>query len=302
MITISYATPPQEVWIEWSHTQSSLGEDPFTQSLAPGFDAFGAQIKLFHTQELDLIRNVVAARVRVGRADILLDKIFDEIVLHLLAYVSNDRNHPEYVRFIGTKKPSDIKRPVLGSQFSFMEDFPSKLKTAKTQVLRDYESKVAAILGDAQTAMAQLRAAELALSSFYKTGSYISFIDSFNGARKALHGQIADIGHQHPEANLGTDYAEGFFLRARRSEGPTIAGEQQKVEQLKSELARHEQILAEMLADLDAQQVARLHAEEQVLLEEQKRLQAEMAELQQKAAEKQAKLDALAAELGKNKP
>lgn len=299
MITITPDTPPKEVWIEWAHTHASVKEDALTQPLAAGFEPFGQQIKLFHVQELDLVYNVIAARMRAGRADIHLDTIFEAIVTLLLVYVKNDRSDPEYVRFIGNRKPSDIKRPVLGAQLTFMEDFPAKLKTAKTQGLRDLEPKMAALLVEAKAASNELRAADLALSSFYKTGDYATFIDTFNGGRKALFGQIAEIGHQHPEANLGQDYADGFFLKARRSEGPTLANEKALVEYHAAELAKHQQRVKEMEAEMDAEKMARLEAEEQILMSEQKQLEEEMAALQKQAADKQAALNALAEKLKK---
>lgn len=299
MITITPDTPPNEVWIEWSHTHSALKEDTLTQSLVAGFELHGPQIKLFHTQELDLVYNVIAARMRAGKIDVLLDALLDQIVALLLAYTKSDRKDPEYVRFMGGKKPSDIKRPILASQLTFMEDFPTKLKTAKTQELRDLEVKADALIGQAKAAASELKAAELSLSSFYKTGSYPVFIDAFNGSRKALFGQIAELGHQHPELNLGADYPEGFFLRARRSEGPTLASEEALLEYHAAELAKHQQIVKTMQAEMEAEEVVRLEAEEQMLLSEQKRLEEEMAALQKEAADKQAALSALAEKLKK---
>ena len=302
MITIEYNIDPVDLLREWAFTYHALQRDTKTQTLAPGFLPYGAQIRQFAADRLAIIENVVASSVQVYFVDLRLNELFDEITMHLLAYANQDRNHPEVVRFLGHRKPSDIKRPILGSQLALMGDFPVKLQTAKTQALRDCEAKLVPLISEGQSAETALRAAELGEASFFKSSPYTAFIDVFNGGRKALFGQIAEIGHKSPELNLGADYPEGFFLRAKRSQAPTVAGEQRTIERLKQELAKHEALLVKLLEEDEGEKLARLDAEKYVLEEEKKKLEAETAALQKQAAEKQALIDALNAKLEPQKP
>lgn len=200
-----------------TYTFTRLGAHPLTQSLAPAFASLHKTWFQINSQEIQLWVDILEAQAMVGAADDDLDGLVDKVASAVLTATGNDRSAPLYKLHFGDKRPSEIKRPVLGGQLETMRNWIAPLKGSPVAALAalgtEVEQKVAA--GD--TAAQALAAAQTKNRVFRATSERRAFIDHVNAVRKLTFGKVDEIPHKHPDENLPGSFVDQFFKRVSRA-------------------------------------------------------------------------------------
>jgi len=240
-------------------------------------------------QEIQLAEAIVTAEAMVRFADGRLDQLLTSIVSSVLAAVDNDRSAPLYVRLLGTQRPSDAKRPVLGEQLELMRSWVPILAESALPALSRHASELATAVAQADRALADQQTAEHKLSEFAETGSRQSFLNGFNALRQTTHAKLQLLTDQH--GSLPDDFTEQFFQSSERARAPTLAGIEASIRRLEGQLSKQRALHHDLLAKRDARERARAEAT-------QRAIRAELAILEKEHAERQTRIDALHAKLG----
>lgn len=295
MRTLSHGFSLFDLVHENAFTAAQTKAHSLTGAFAKEFDDLLAETTKTITRYVQLTVAVAVAEAKVIRADEALNGLVDELNQVLREVTDNQRRSPLYQRFFGDAKPSEVKRPILGTQLELMRDWQPTLNASPVPSLKALAAPLEIAIKDADTAVEAQRKAERELSDFNEIGECKALIDQVNAARKSTYGKLAELVHKKPEANLPSDFAEQFFLREARWSAPTAAD-------LERGIARTEQQLARL-----KQQKQELKERQELMLKRQREAEAEalrsdLAAAQKRAAEEQARAAALSARLGELTP
>jgi hypothetical protein len=104
-----------------------------------------------------------------------------------------------------------LKRPVLGAELATVRGFLPSLETSTYPALTALAPQLAALIVNADAAVAQQLAATQALESFDMLGPMKTLIDEDNALRQSVYGKLAAMPHEHPAAMLPPTFADRFF-------------------------------------------------------------------------------------------
>jgi hypothetical protein len=200
-----------------TYTLTRLEAHPLTRALAPPFVAFQQSWAKTDAQELEHRLAILRAIALVAAADDDLDIFVDKTSNVILSLTGNDRDAALYKQYFGERRPSELKRPVLGAQLDTMRAWVPSLKASShkqlAQIGVDLEPKIAA----ADMAKTRLTTAQHESRVFRATGERRALIDHFNALRKDTYGKIAGMPHKHPDENLPGSFADRFFKSVSRA-------------------------------------------------------------------------------------
>lgn len=233
-----------------------------------------------------LLRQRTLARAQVTAVDGDLDQFTDGFNNQLKTLVGNDSSADLYRRFFSPKRPSELKRPVLGEQLTTMAGWLPTLVALALPALEPQREALEPLVQRGEAAQDALALAVQELQDFYTLREHKELVDELNAARSRVHGRLNELRHARPDLNLPTDFAEQFFLRAERSRGPTLVSQRKLVERLEARLERQRAILLELEGEAEAE----AQAEQAATRAELERELAEVAEQRRLAAEREAEL------------
>jgi DNA repair exonuclease SbcCD ATPase subunit len=280
-----------------TYTLSQLRNNPHGTPHVATFEALDAEGMQVLTEEINHIKARSEAHARIGAADGKIDDFVSRLAKTVLTVTGDDRGHPIYLHFFGKKSPSDIRRPVLGTELETVRSWMTALEESPHAALNAMAPELAALITEADGAVEARREARKQNRFFRDVGPRQQWVDRMNAARKELYGALSKLPFQH--AGLSSDFADQFFLSAPDREEdeaeaePETAEEQRAVvEARRQELAEAEARLAELEeAEAEAEKAARaLEAEKAALAE----LDRFVQEAEQKRAALRARIEAAA--------
>lgn len=277
--TIPHGTSIPGLFDQYFYTLSLLGRHPLARLLVPELEALRPDLDAAQAEEQRLIWNQYDADAAVKLIDRVLDGIADGVDNTLLTDVKRDRRSPLYLRYFGTRRASDLKRPQLGFQLQLMRDWPPSLIESANPVLQQYGVQLLATVGEADTAAAAKQRVAQELKDFRVTGMRARLIDRFNSLRKSLYGRLGEIQHANP--SLGSGWAESFF-RSSGSERVTLGEIERRIASVELDLAALRKQRDDLVAQEERDALARAEAEK---LEKLARIEAARAAMAELAAE-----------------
>jgi hypothetical protein len=282
-----------ELLQERAYTGAQLKAHPLGADLSAEYDALhGSWLKVMDS-EIKLAEAIVKAEAMVRFTDGRLDQLLTAIVRSVLAVVGNDRSAPLYVRLLGSQRPSDAKRPVLGEQLELMRSWVPVLAESASAALQDHAHELGTAVERADGALSDQRAAEQALTVFSESGERKAFIDRFNALRHSTYARLQALSEQAQadgQSELADDFAEQFFQSSERARTPTLAGIEANIRRLEGQLAKQRALHHDLAAKREARERIRTEAA-------QRAIHAELAILEKEHAERQTRIDALRARL-----
>jgi len=273
-------------------TRALLAANPLTASLAAGFDAWLVEWRSVFGQEIDLRIETTSAAALVAGIDDDLDDLSDETSKATLIVTKNDRSDPEFVFYFKGTRPSDFKRPLMGSQYQQMTAWITHMAASPYPALADIGKRIEVKIGEADKAIATSASAEQKSRDFRLTGARRQLVDKFNALRKATEGTLQEMPHAHPELKLPASFAERFLRAARPAQkAPTAAD-------LKAQLDAAQK----SAADLEAAYEAALKAEADAAVEKANKAaqDKELADAEAELKKQAEKVAELKAKLGKD--
>jgi hypothetical protein len=291
ILTIGIRTAILTLYEEYFFTRGRLRRHPLANTLAADFETFEAKLQTTLLAELGLIGNRYEGDAAVEFVDVDLDGLLDGIAAVTLIEAKNDRGSLPYSHYFSSQRPSELRRPILSAQLDTMRSWSPSLKQSSNQALVGYGTKLESKVTEADDCETFQRSAQTQLSDFRVIGGRKACIDELNARRKALHGKLGELQHQHPE--LGTGWADSFFRQGSGSDKPTLrelekrlAAAEEEVLSLKKrrdELVAHEEAVAQSKAEAErAQRLAELAAAKKAAAE----VAARIADLENKLGEK----------------
>ena len=276
-----------DVDLELRHSEVYLKAYTATAALAQPFTTLRSGLQKQAADESIFVDHVLLARAMALSADDDLNQLVDDTKNGVLAAFGNDFQGALYKQLFSGQSPSELKRPLLGTQLATMRLWVGPLGAAGIAELSAIANRLSASILKADEAEKQMALAQQALDVFH-TGPRTSFINECNAARKLAAGKIGELVHNHPE--LPKDFADRFFRINGGSRAPSMAELTQSIARLRTKLERHEAQLAAMKEKAALQEKTRQEAE---LADRKAKLDA----AQKKAAEAAAEVAKLEAEL-----
>jgi len=275
-------------------TLTRLLANPLTQQLAPPFQLLQDRLMDVQRQETLLWIDILKGTTRVSVADDVLDDFVDVLSNSLLAETGNDRDAAFYKLYFGKKRPSDLKRSVLGGQLETMRGWISSLQQHPSPAIQALGQRLAQDVQQADDAEKALEEARQRNREFRAVGERKALIDAANALRKSTYGALAELPHKHPEKNLSNTFAEHFFKRAPRKkaseeEPRTAADLAAHIAQVEEQLGVLKARYTDVLATEEAQARAKAQREADA---------AALADAEKEAHEALARVAALRAKLG----
>jgi hypothetical protein len=298
------------LWVlleEIIHTIARLEANAFTGDLALPFVAMLDRWRQLLMQEVELLIEMYRADAKFEEADDFLDDFVDMLERLLFLMVDKNRKDPRYAFFFGKKPAHQIKRPLLGNQLIEMKTWIQALKTSKDKApdpgpgaqgpklpsLPEMGDQLDIYTKTGDEATDRRNAAYEQMRVFRELGERKAFVDDLNALRQSTFGKLGEIQHQHPEANLPSDFASRFFKHA-----PKKPAKEPTVEELEERKAELQKELEQLAPKIDAARAKELAAKEKQARREAK--QAELAAAKKAAADQQKKIKEMEAALDKD--
>lgn len=273
---------------ELGHTEVFAKAYTITADLALPLAALRVDVRARKLEEAVLLDNILAARALALSADDELNELVDVTKAALLATSGGNYQAPLYKQLFAGQSPSELKRPLLGTQLATMRSWVGPLNAAGVPELSAIATRLTGAITKADDAETKIALAQQALDAF-KAGPRTSCINDCNALRKLTYGKLGELTHAH--ANLPRDFPDRFFIAHGGSRMPTIIELEQQVERVRAKLTRLETQL-QTAKEKAAQQLR--DKQDAELAERKARLDA----AQKRAAEAAADLAKLEAELG----
>ena len=277
-----------EVDAELRHTEVFTRAYVITADLAAPFTTLRADVRIRKTDEAQLVDNILAARAMVLSADDTLNQLVDTTKNAVLAHSGNDYQAPLYKQLFAGHSPSELKKPLLGTQLATMRLWVGPLGATGITELSAIATQLSIAIGKADEAETKMALAQQAMDVFY-AAARTTCINECNALRKLTYGKLGELTHANPE--LPRDFPDRFFMMNGGSRAPTIVELEQQVERVRAKLGRLEGQLESAKQKAALQLRERQEAE---LAERRARLEA----AQKRAAEAAAEVAKLEAELG----
>lgn len=279
-----------ELLQERAYTAAQLKAHPLTAQLAREYEELHIAWLRILDEEIQLAEAVVTAQALARSVDADLDRLFDAIVAEARARTEADPESSLMRRLLGTQRPQDARRPVLGEQLELMRRWPEVLFSTDAAPLHRLAAALSAALQQGEKAGGDRTRAEQALTDFEQRGERFEFIERFNGLRRATREKVVEIQQRHPE--LPVDFAARFFQQPERPPRPTPTVLEQQIKKLEAQLTQKRTMLSELRARRDESERTRRAAEQRALrtelgqLEEEQRVRAtRIAAIQKKLEE-----------------
>lgn len=267
-------------------TRVRLAAHPRTVKLVTPYDELLAEWQKVVAEEQQLTDARTTAAAQVAAADDVIDPLVDELSGVLLQRTDRDRTHELYRRYF-KKTPSEIRRPVLGSELQTVKGWIPSLTGSADAELKRLGAALDKAAQDGDKAEAALKAAGERIADFRMLGARSALLDKVNRTRQATYGELAQLPLT-PGSTLPSDFAASFF-RQRSTAAPTLATVQAAIAETEQELAALRQTLKTLQDEADAEAQAQAA---------QAAKQAELAAAKQVLADAQARIRALNEELG----
>jgi hypothetical protein len=292
--TFIYTTPLDTLLDHNTFTRARLKANPLTAGLAAPFDAFQTDWTAIRAAETQLHIELVEANAAIAGADEELDVLVDAVSNAVLLITQGNRGAQLYVQYFGAKRPSELRKPVLGAELETMRKWVPSLKASTDANLSSLGDKVEKAVATADDAVQKRAAAEQKIHDFKTIGARKALVDQSNAIRKAAYGKLAEMPHANPALHLPKDFAEPFFLHdtGKNAKALTSADVAAKIAGVEAELGA----LREQLAAVKAQEQAEARAKSQAEADKQALDAAKKA-----AAEAAARVAELEAKLAQNK-
>jgi hypothetical protein len=276
--TIPILASLETLFREQTYTIAQIEAYPIARPFLPRALEVLERWNALNAQELQLLRQEVAAQAFVDRVDGDLDPVVEDLAALVLRLVGSNRKHPLYLFFFGRYRPSDLVKPVLGVELTEVKAWPPALKGSEHAELRPVGDRVEALVTEADQAVAQKAGVARQWNELYLLGAHKVFVDDFNAWRRDLHADLSKLP-QTPEGKaLPHDFADRFFLRDRRR---TASTPELTIGEIRTQLAD----LQAQLAQRELEQKEREEAAARMQADE-----AELAALEKRTAELRGKL------------
>ncbi len=285
--TIELDEPLDECEGELRHTEMTATAYTITAALALPFAPLRTNLHKQKTDEGTLTDNILLARALAWSADDDLNRLVDDTKNAVLSLSNGDYQAPLYKQLFTGQSPSDLKRPLLGSQLATMRTWIGPLGAAANADLSAIGIRLTAAITKADDAETKMALAQQAMDVFI-AGPRTACINDCNALRKLTYGKLGEITHGNAE--VPSDFADRFFMTNGGSRAPSIGELTLSVERLRAKLKRQEAHLDAMKEKAALQVKARQEAE---LAERKTRLDA----AQKRAAEAAAEVSKLQAEM-----
>lgn len=249
----------------WLYPLSRLLKNPLTAAFVPEFQALGPTIDAAVKTQSDRDDASVIATAARDAADDALDPLVLQIINALLIVTKNNREDPLYLSYVGTQTPAEIVRPLLGAELVTAAEWIEPLQQETDPVLQAFAAPLAAAVATGQAAEKEVKAADKALSDFRLLGERKKVVDAVNAARGSLFGALVKFQHDNAKLRLPSDWAESFFQRSVKGAkyGATVAQAEACLAKLAEETAAAQANLKELqqkAADREAAKAKRAQA------------------------------------------
>jgi hypothetical protein len=230
------------------HTKTRLHADERGEPFRALFEQLQKDWRELLLREVELQDGQTITAAEVEIEDVGLDVIVDEV-----DEITENNESLRGLLFKG-KSPSVFKKPIAGVQLGGMETWEGTLARAATTELQMLSSRVSGQVLRAKMAVAKRAEAGQLLREFYTTAERKQFIERVNTARVEVFTYFFKLVTKTP--GLTQQYARSFFLQvsdgAYRAE-EDLAAVQERLEELRQELAQYEAREKELIALKEAQ-------------------------------------------------
>jgi predicted phage tail protein len=233
--------------------------------------------QLVFGKHLSLRDKIARADSRVDGCDDELDAFVDEVATTLLLLNNNDRSAAEYRQYMGSKPPSEIKRPILGQELETVRGWIAPLKASPNALLGALGARGEALVSEADAAVKALATAQQEYRAFRLTGEYSQLVEKLNADRKSIYGELSKLPHEPQGKGLPGDFADRFFRHeTRRNKKYTVDSVRKQITALEGQLDN----LRATLEELEKKEAAKRDANT-----EREALEAQLAEAEKLRAE-----------------
>lgn len=271
----------------WLYTFVRLQSEPLAAPLVQPFADFDPKWEATASTERKLRDAVIRAEANAVAADRVCNGLLDQVSAAIHGGKQPDVTSPLHQLYFGSETPSAARRPILGSQLEMMRKWPGLLSQATQPELAALAAPVTAAVTAGDQAEAALAEARASNAKFRLDGERRQLFDAYNGLVATTYGALKGIAHDHPELRLPADWADSFFRREPRAQGPaTVAQADALVKKLQDQLAAAEERKAALVAETKAaEEAATAAAAAEAALAEAKRATAEAKRKEKEAAQ-----------------
>jgi len=263
---------------------------PLTAGLAPSFVALLGDVNQTSDQERQHTLTVLRAEELVALTDEDIDVTVDAVVNTILTITGGDRDHDLYRHYLGHQRPRDLKLPIHGDELTTVRAWVPSLLTSPHPGLAALGPVLQLRVGNADDAIAERQQAAQALKDFRQLGPRRALVDKINARRKATYGDLGEIAHSNPQANLPADFADRFFRHEHRRRRKAT------VKELTEKLAAAQAVAKKLEIELAQAEVTEKAAADARAKQEAEALQKKVADAEKKAADAAAAVAALKGE------
>ena len=270
----------------WRFTLSRLKSDPNGAPYVADLSAFEASWDAADKKERMLDDAVAHAEAGAVFADGGLDRLVDQVTVAIHGGKKPNLSLPLNRLYFGALTPSQLKRPILGTELAQIHGWPQLLGQASQPELSALAPAAAAAMQPADAAAGALSKALSERDTFRLSGDRTKLFDAFNALTARTHAGLKALALEHPELKLGTTYAESFFLHSTGSRfGKTVAEASAAADKLKAKAANAQKHHDALVAKAAAHEAAlKEHEKAKADLAVAKRLTADAKKAQKAAA------------------
>lgn len=286
MRSFAINTPIKTIRHHSVFTKTRLNAQPLTQALTSKLDPLFPLCDSTETKERSLEDAQTEAEAQAEYLNIELDISHARIIALVLAYEGNKRNSPLIKNLTQNQKPSDQRKPVLGTQLDEMRVWPETLSKLDNNDIKTQGTALAALITQCDTAEENKAQCEQRLSDFRLLGDKKNLVDTANSIRKALWAELEQIKLSNPHLHLPSDWEDSFFLQETRTREHTLTSVAEALTRVEKEKAR---LLAIQVKLQEAKAQKEKERELAIAQEVQEEL-AELAKMKQEIEQREAEL------------
>ncbi|MFT3776045.1 MAG: hypothetical protein QM820_62670 [Minicystis sp.] len=282
-------TAMQTLREHWLFVFVRLQSDPLAAAFVTQWGAFGPKWDGVVKQEMSLLDNIFTTQAAAVGADRELNRVADRVASAIHDGKKPDVTNPLHQLFFGSVTPYEAKRPILGPQLEMQKTWPNLLAKAPKASLQALVGQAAAAVDAGTKAEDAVLAAQAEWDHFRISGERKALLDTYNALAAATYGGLKAIVHDNPDLELGTEWAESFYLHNTRSRGPTtVAQAAATVKRIEDELAEAKKTHGELVTQQQAAEEAAAAAAKAVADAKQAEVSAKQAEADAKQKQKDA--------------
>lgn len=274
-----------------THILVPLETNSLTQGFAQGFSDLLNTIRDTSEKEDELALDVARAEGFIVAVDADIDVLVTNILDRASAVFG--KTSKLYTFLLGGETEAEIRAPVLDEELDKVKTWVNQLDNCGDTTLQGYGATLEQKIVEAEKRIDTLDKAELALDEFRKVGGRPDLVDGANALRASVYGSINQLLNTPAGAALPADFTDRVFQyeRARRRrKKPTSKEIEKKITDNEKEHAD----LLQLLADTKA---AEAEAANKKAKKKAKPVEDALAAAQKKAADLQAEIADLQAQL-----